>query len=143
MRDRDVLDDVLHAWRLTSALHTTGDPLGEAGLLAAEARLGRALPTDLRRVYAFSDGFDGFAGNIRIERALVATDFAEDLRDAGWDIAPECLVFGGNGSDEHWALWYPEGAAPDDPTPVIENRRHLRGRGLGPARFEPSANSCG
>jgi SMI1 / KNR4 family (SUKH-1) len=120
MRRRDALDDVLDAWRLSSALHTIGDPLDEDGLLAAEARLGRDLPTDLRRVYEFSDGFDGFDGNINMERALVAADFAEGLRDSGWDIAPELLVFGGDGSDEHWALWYPDGASPDDPTPVIE-----------------------
>jgi SMI1/KNR4 family protein SUKH-1 len=120
MRCGDALDDVLDAWRLSSALHTMGDPLDEDGLLAAEARLGRDLPTDLRRVYEFSDGFDGFDGNINIERALVAADFAEGLRDSGWDIAPELLVFGGDGSDEHWALWYPDGASPDDPTPVIE-----------------------
>jgi hypothetical protein len=116
----DDLDDVLDAWRLSAAVHALAGPLDEDGLLAAEARLGRDLPTDLRRVYAFSDGFDGFDGNIHIERALKAADFAQDLRDSDWDIAPELLVFGGNGSDEHWALWYPAGASPDDPTPVIE-----------------------
>lgn len=100
--------------------HTIGHPLDDDGLMAVTARLGRDLPSDLRRVYEFSDGFDGFGGNIHIERALVAADFADDLRDNGWDIAPELLVFGGDGSDEHWALWYPEGAAPDEPTPVIE-----------------------
>jgi hypothetical protein len=130
MRRRDALDDVLDAWRLSPALHTMGDPLDEDGLLAAEARLGRDLPTDLRRVYEFSNGFDGFGGNLHIERALVAADFAEDLRDSGWDIAPELLVFGGNGSDEHWALWYPDGASPDDPTPVIEIGEIFDGGGL-------------
>ena len=130
MRSRDALDDVLDAWRLSSALHTLSDPLDEDGLLAAEARLGRPLPTDLRRVYEFSDGFDGFGGSVRIERALVAADLAEDLRDSNWDIAPELLVFGGNGSDEHWALWYPDGASPDDPTPVIEIGEIFDGGGL-------------
>lgn len=130
MRRGDALDTVLDAWRLSYALHTMGDPLDEDGLLAAEARLGRDLPTDLRRVYEFSDGFDGFDGNINIERALVAADFAEDLRDSGWDIAPELLVFGGDGSDEHWALWYPDGASPDDPTPVIEIGEIFDGGGL-------------
>lgn len=130
MRGRDTLDDVLEAWRLSSALHATSDPLDEDGVLAAEARLERELPTDLRRVCEFSDGFDGFDGNIHIERALVAADFAEDLRDSGWDIAPELLVFGGNGSDEHWALWYPDGASPDDPTPVIEIGEIFDGGGL-------------
>jgi hypothetical protein len=130
MRRRDTLDDVLDAWRLSSALHVVGHPLEEDGLLAAEARLGRELPTDLRRIYEFSDGFDGFDGSIHIERALVAADFAEDLRDSDWDIAPELLVFGGNGSDEHWALWYPDGASPDDPTPVIEIGEIFDGGGL-------------
>lgn len=130
MRRRDALDDVLDAWRLSSALHTTGDPLDEDHLLAAEARLGRDLPTDLRRLFEFSDGFDGFDGNIHIERAIVAADFADDLRHSDWDIAPELLVFGGNGSDEHWALWYPDTAPPDDPTPVIEIGEIFDGGGL-------------
>jgi hypothetical protein len=127
---RDDLDDVLDAWRLSSAFHAIADPLDEDGLLAAEARLGRDLPTDLRRVYEFSDGFDGFSGNVQIERALKAADFAEDLRDSDWDIPPELLVFGGSGSDEHWALWYPDGASPDDPTPVIEIGEIFDGGGL-------------
>jgi hypothetical protein len=124
------LDDVFDAWRLSSTLHTMGDPLDEDGMLAAEARLGRDLPTDLRRVYEFTDGFDGFDGNVHLEPAGVSADFAEDLRDNGWDIAPELLVFGGNGSDEHWALWYPDGASPHDPTPVIEIGEIFEGGGL-------------
>jgi hypothetical protein len=104
----------------STTLHTIGDPIDEDGLLAAEARLGRPLPSAIRRVYEFSDGFEGFHGNVRIERALVAADLAEDLRDSGWDIGRELLVFGGDGSDEHWALWYPDGASPKNPTPVIE-----------------------
>lgn len=130
MSSHDDLDDVLVAWRLSAALHAVIDPIDEDGLLAAEARLGRALPASLRRVYAFSDGFSGFGGNVQIECALNAADFAEDLRDSGWDIAPELLVIGGNGSDEHWALWYPDGAAPDDPTPVIEIGAIFEGGGL-------------
>ena len=120
MHSRDGLEDVLAAWRLSAALHTMHSPIDEDALLAAEARLGRSFPTTLRRVYEFSDGFDGFSGSVQIERALRAADFAEDLRDSDWEIAPELLVFGGNGSDEHWALWYPDGASPDEPTPVIE-----------------------
>lgn len=127
---RDDLDGVLDAWRLSAALHAIGDPIDEDGLLAAEARLGRSLPIDLRRVYEFSDGFDGFDGNVHIEPALKTADFAEELRDNGWDIGPEMLVFGGNGSDEHWALWYPADASPADPTPVIEIGEIFDGGGL-------------
>jgi hypothetical protein len=127
---RDDLDYVLDAWRISAGLHVIDDPLDEDGLLATEARLGRPLPTDLRRVYEFSDGFNGFDGNVHIEPALRAADFAEDLRDNEWDIGPELLVFGGNGSDEHWALWYPAGASPDSPTPVVEIGEIFDGGGL-------------
>jgi hypothetical protein len=120
MSQTEEVDQVFDAWRVSAELHEFGNPIDEAGLLAAEARLGRPLPDALSRLYAFTDGFDGFHGSIHMERALRTADLADDLRDNDWDIGPELLVFGGNGSDERWALWYPDGAAPNDATPVVE-----------------------
>ena len=59
------------------------------------------MPWELRRVYETTNGFDGFGGSLRIENALAAAGYAEELRDSEWDIAPELLVFGGDGSAEH------------------------------------------
>ncbi len=120
MDDDDVLAQVVTAWRLSQTLHSFGDPIDEDRLLAAEARLGRPLPGELRRLCGFADGFDGFGGSLRVENALAAAGYADDLRDSDWEIAPELLVFGGNGSGDYWAIWYPETASPDDPLPVIE-----------------------
>jgi hypothetical protein len=120
MNGAEGLADVVAAWRGTAALHRIGDPLDEAGLARAEARLGRALPADLRRLYEACDGFDGFGGSLFIAPALRAADYADDLRDSDWVIGPELIVFGGNGAGDFYALWYPDGAPPDDPTPVIE-----------------------
>ena len=115
-----ILDDVLRAWRATADLHGFAEPIDEDGLLAAEARLGRPLPVDLARLYFATNGFDGFGGDLRVDTALIASDKANELRDSDWPIAPELLVVGGDGSDSFFALWYPDGAEPDAPTPVIE-----------------------
>ena len=114
------MEDVLAAWRRTARLHRFADPLDDAGLARAEARLGRELPADLRRLYGASDGFDGFDGSLRIQAALRAADLADDLRDSGWVIGPELLVFGSDGAGDHYALWYPDGASSEQPTAVVE-----------------------
>jgi SMI1/KNR4 family protein SUKH-1 len=120
MTETAILEDVVRAWRATARLHRFADPIDEDGVLAAEARLRRTLPPDLARLYAATNGFDGFGGDLRIDAALIAADKADELRDNDWPIARELLVFGGDGSDELFGLWYPEDAGPDDPTPVVE-----------------------
>jgi hypothetical protein len=112
----DELAPVLEAWRLSPMQHKFLGPLDEDGLLAAEARLGRPLPTMLRRVYEFSNGLEAFGGCLTIEPALVASDLADELRDSEWPIPPELLMFGGDGSDNHWGIWYPASASPDGST---------------------------
>jgi SMI1/KNR4 family protein SUKH-1 len=118
--DGAILDAVIRAWRSTAHLHHFADPIDEDGLLAAEARLGRQLPHDLVRLYQVADGLDGFDGNLRIVPALTAGDWADELRKDDWPIASELLVFGDDGAGEHYALWYPEDARSNAPTPVVE-----------------------
>jgi len=115
-----ILDAVVQAWRATARLHRFAEPIDEDGLLAAEARLGRPLPHDLVRLYEITDGFDGFEGNLRMVPALTAADWADELRNDDWPIASELLVFGDAGADDHYALWCPEDAPVDAPTPVVE-----------------------
>lgn len=116
----EIMSSVFRAMRLSSDLHTLHEPISEHDLLVAEARLGREMPAELRGLYAFSNGFDACDGNIHVEPALTAADFRDELEDSGWRLVEELLVFGGDGSDGHYALWYPSGTSPDRPTAVIE-----------------------
>jgi hypothetical protein len=66
-----------------------------------------------------------FDGNLNFVPAVKGSqlrliDYSEWLRDAEWPIPPEVLMFGGDGSDELFGLWYPRESSPGDPTPVVE-----------------------
>ncbi|HEX7591373.1 MAG TPA: SMI1/KNR4 family protein [Candidatus Limnocylindrales bacterium] len=94
-------------------------------LLVVEAKLGRDLPAGLKRFYEVSDGAELVDGNLNAVPAIgpgemLLLDYSEWLRDAEWPIPEEVLMFGGDGSDELFGLWYPSDAAPTDPTRIVE-----------------------
>lgn len=51
------------------------------------------------------------------ERGLIG--FGDRLRAWGWLIPSELLMFGGNGADELFGVWYPPEASSDDEVPVV------------------------
>ena len=111
---------MIEAWQASAALHEFRAPIRDDELQAAEAELGRPIPAELRALYAFSDGLTGFHGNLQIESARAAVDLGAEMNTNGWNLPAELFVFGGNGSDEHYALWYPPDASSEAPTPVVE-----------------------
>jgi hypothetical protein len=121
----DHIDAVLAALRLSADLHKLRPPAEEMSLLVVEARLDRELPAAVKRLYEFSDGMDLFNGNLNFVPAFERLpfrllDYSEELRDQDCPIAQELIMFGGDGEDELYGLWYPPEASPQDPTPVIE-----------------------
>jgi hypothetical protein len=121
----DHLEAVFAAFRSSPGLHRLKPPATRDALLKVEGSLGRELPATLRRLYEFSDGMELFDGNLRLLPAvgdgpLRLLDYSEWLREAEWPIPQEVLMFGGDGSDELFGLWYPPEFSPDGPTPVIE-----------------------
>jgi hypothetical protein len=41
------------------------------------------------------------------------------LRSWDWPVPDEVLMFGGNGADDQFGLWYPAGTPASEPTPVV------------------------
>lgn len=121
---RGGIERVLQAWRLSPDLHQFNEPADEATLGAAESALGRPLPAGLRALYQFSDGMAPLNGNLIVEPLAASEDsglvgFSDRLRASEWPIPDEVLMFGGNGGDDLFGLWYPTGASDHAPTPVL------------------------
>jgi hypothetical protein len=116
---RGELDRLFAAWRLSTHLHDLNDPADEASIDAAERAFGGPLPTGLKALYRFSDGMGLVGGNLAVEPLEGLVGMSGRLRSWKWPIPNELLMFGGNGSDDLFGLWYPAGANPDAPTPVI------------------------
>jgi len=100
-------------------------PATRQQLADVENRIGRPLPTSLRRIYDVSDGVSPLDGNLMFEptgvpnRAGLA-EFSDRLREGNWPIPDELLMFASDGSDSNFGLWCPKGETmPDDP-PVVE-----------------------
>jgi hypothetical protein len=118
------LDRVLAAWRLSPASHQFEEPADEPTIAAAERALGRLLPDGLRALYQFSDGMAALGGNLTVEPLTGSEDaglvgLSDRLREWGWPIPDEVLVFGGNGGSDQFGAWYPVDASSGGPTPVV------------------------
>jgi hypothetical protein len=107
------IQQVITAWSLATQV-SHGSPGGamRTSLTAAEHTLGHPLPPDLRELYAAYDGGDFLGGNIQLLPLLstmgddLALTTASDLmREWQWEIPPEMLIFGGNGSEVEYGLW--------------------------------------
>ena len=86
--------------------------------------MGRPMPADLKALYRFSDGMAPLGGNLTVEpltatSGLALVGLSDQLRDWDWPIPDELLMFGGNGGDELFGLWYPAGAPSDGLSAVV------------------------
>ena len=94
------------AWRLLGDTEGLRDPITPGNRLTAESKLGRSMPPDLLAVYAVTDGFYGLGGNLQIETSIIAAESAGQLREWGWPVPADAIVFGNNGSDDQYALLF-------------------------------------
>jgi hypothetical protein len=123
------IERVLAAWRLSAARGELGEAASEGTIAEAERALGRPVPYDLKVLYRFSNGMGPLGGNLAVvplhdtEHAdgeeIGLVNLGDRLRSWDWPIPDEVLVFGGNGGDDQFGIWYPSGAPADGPTPVV------------------------
>lgn len=118
------LDRVLAAWGLSPAIHDLRKPASRELIAEAERRLGRAIPDALKSLYRFSDGLSALGGNLALDPLVDReggglVNLGDRLRRADWPIPDDVLVFGSNGADELFGLWYPSGARGEGPMPVV------------------------
>ena len=94
---------LLKCWERTREHHEFNPPATEEELVSVEQELRRKLPESFRKLYRFSNGFSLSGGNFQLyplrmmdsDLSLVAvTPF---LREAGWQIPEQVLIFGDSG----------------------------------------------
>jgi SMI1-KNR4 cell-wall len=116
---------VLKAWELAAELNYDYPvPAASPEMLAeAEQALGYRLPESTQVLYSVHDGGWYLGGNIVIERlfpdgenSIGLTAGTEQLREWGWTLPSELLVFGGDGSDGTYGLWMEKSA---DREPIV------------------------
>jgi hypothetical protein len=110
------MERVLQAWKIAHELNYAESGASAGEIAEAELALGFALPDSMRTLYTSHDGGGYVGGNIQIEsllphgedtRSLV--NLTQQLREWDWQLPPEILVFGGDGSDSAYGLWAADG----------------------------------
>ena len=104
------LKELIQLWQVTSSLHSFNPPVNQKDLQQAEAKLAFHLPPPLRELYLYSNGMSLFRGSLSIY-PLLSTNGKDGLDSVTtqcrewFQIPPDVLVFGNNGSDEHYGFW--------------------------------------
>jgi len=116
---------ILESWAASSSLHQWENGADDSAISGVEDVLGRHLPEEMRALYRMSDGLWLLQGNLIIDRlrpdsseSFGLVNNSQYLREHGWQIPEELVMFGGNGSDDLFGLWVPKGPG-DGPHPVI------------------------
>ena len=99
------LELVVRAWELSASLHKWTEGAADEAIDQAEQILGKRFPPPLGAIYEMSYGIELLNGNLQIEPLFPADEetglvnLSGKLREWGWPIPAEALVFGGDGSD--------------------------------------------
>ena len=119
----DEIGQVVAAWQTAGGVNELRRPATDAELASAEVELGRPLPATLQRLYEFSDGLSVAYGSLNVYPLLTGeitlVRASDQLRSWNWPIPQDVLMFGDNGGDELFGIWYPSDASPAGPTPVV------------------------
>jgi len=119
------LQELVRAWQITASFHSFNPPATERDLEKVELELGFHLPVPLRELYLFSNGMHLLRGNLNIY-PLLPENGKRALSNASiqcrelFQIPPEVLVFGDNGSDEHYGIWNTEIKSEIFKHPILE-----------------------
>lgn len=122
---QDELQSILDAWKLSSSLHEFHDGASTHEIEALEQQLGFSLPAVFADLYRFSNGLGALGGNLCVHRLTCRNEGAglatasDALREWGWPIPPELVVFGGNGADALFGIWLTDQTAASERCPVI------------------------
>ena len=113
---------VLKAWDLARDLNYfyPVPPVPSDVIAQAEAALGYLLPESMRTLYMVHNGGGYLGGNVN-QWPLLPTDDnplaimtgTQQLREWQWDLPPELLVFGDDGSDGTFGLWMDKRTQPE------------------------------
>ena len=96
MRQRMKIDlqHLIAAWQRSAALHDLGKGASEAEIQEFEAAVGWRLPSEWRRLYAFTNGADLLEGNLSFHPLsggdLCLRQASASLRAWGWPVPMSC-----------------------------------------------------
>ena len=108
------LQTLVQAWRSSEKSNLFPPGATDLELELAESKLGFQLPSTFRELYRLFNGANLLNGNLQIypleetDHSLGLSSGSEKLRSWDWPIPNEGLVFGDNGSDDHFGMWLPK-----------------------------------
>jgi hypothetical protein len=102
------LQNLIEAWKSFGAA-SFPPPAREDELRNLEAHLEQPLPSDLRALYSATNGAHLLDGNLKFDpvngHEISLMESRSWIRNGGWRIPDQVLVFGGNGSDDLFGIW--------------------------------------
>jgi hypothetical protein len=119
------LSKLFQFWQATSPHHRFSASANEEDMRRVEAAFGFRMAAPLRELYLFSNGLSLFRGDLKIYPLLSeANRHGMDTATTncrGWfHIPSEVVVFGDNGSDEHYGFWTAQSSTDPFGCPIIE-----------------------
>lgn len=112
---------LIAAWQRSAALHDLRKGASEAEIQEFEGAVGWKLPSEWRRLYAFTNGADLLEGNLTFH-PLTGADLSlrqasASLRAWEWPVPNELWIAGDNGQGEPFGVWVP--AATPKAAPIV------------------------
>lgn len=126
------LEPIVQAWEISASLHRWTEGAADEAIDEAERVAETRFPRALRAIYQMSDGIELLEGNLQMEplfpvgEETCLVNLSGKLREWGWPIPNEVLVFGGSVSDALFGLWLPKRSSGCRGCARRCNRRGLR-----------------
>lgn len=122
-----MIKSIIQFWELNELIIQSQPGASEKLIEQAESELNVVFPEELKNLYRYADGIsllpDGslnFYSLFPDNEKMGVTHASNKLREWGWVIPEEVIVFGDNGGDEQYGIWIPKGKVPSRTYPVIE-----------------------
>src|SRR5437667_9259778 len=103
------LQNLIEAWKMCG-VESFPPPAREDELRKLEAHLEQPIPSDLRALYSATNGASVLDGNLTFDplngHELSLMKSRNWLRNGGWRVPDQVLIFGGNGSSDNlFGIW--------------------------------------